>query len=98
MYLISKKTKIDRKRNILIDNYNRLVSLINRIDSSEIERKHKKLHEYADQGLLPFALIVEAHDGYINYFNQRHEAELEALSYYWSVLAMEDRLFEEVMK
>ncbi len=93
-----KKTKLIRKRLTLVEKYQQLVSKITQINVSKIEDNHKKLHGFLKQGILPFALIVEAHDEYLSFYQEKHEVELEAITSYWSVLAIDGRIFEEIKK
>ena len=93
-----RKTQLMRRRATLIEKYQKVVAVIKQIDLKTIEKNHKKLHQFLKQGILPFALAVETHNEYLSFYEEKHKAELDAITYFWSVLAIDGRIFEEVKK
>lgn len=62
---------------------------------SKLEREHQRVETLAMQGLLPSALVIEAHRQIVDLQGALHERELRAAQTLWTVYEIEGRTLKE---
>lgn len=70
-------------------------ALVKAAGHSDQEAEHRELEELFDRGLIPSALVIEAHRQLLDYMSHRHELELSAVRSVWTVYALEGRALTE---
>ncbi|MBX3040296.1 MAG: TolC family protein [Bdellovibrionaceae bacterium] len=83
----------DLRKKELIEVYTQAVrSLSHGISHEEIEKRHHDLEKLFMRGVVPSALIIDAHRTSLDLEKTRHERELRALQSYLELATMADRL------
>lgn len=64
-------------------------------DAGKLEAEHERMEELYDRGLIPSALVIEAHRQMVDYTRDLNEQEMTAVRALWTIYAIEGRALTE---
>jgi outer membrane protein, heavy metal efflux system len=64
-------------------------------DTEKLEAEHEKMEGLYERGLIPSALVIEAHRQMVDYTRDLNEQELGAVRALWTIYAIEGRVLTE---
>ncbi len=92
------KRKITTTRNELENRYKQTTqSLKNSLSLSTLDRSHKQLERQFFKGIVPSALVIEAHRQVFDLTERRNASELEALESLGQILIIDNKFSEVIL-
>lgn len=70
-------------------------TLVQAGDTEKLEAEHEKMEGLYERGLIPSALVIEAHRQMVDYTRDLNEQELSAIRALWTIYAIEGRVLTE---
>lgn len=81
---------------VAVSQYRRALQALNEaLPAEEVERKHESAERLFIRGLVPSALVIEAHRQIFDFTKSFHEREIELVEALSKIRALEGRLLEE---
>jgi len=91
------KKEQHQSREALLRIYQRSVAILSStLTDPEVQKKHEKIERLFFQGVVPSALVIEAHRQLVDFETNRNARELAALKAMWGLYALEGKLTEIV--
>lgn len=78
--------ELQQERETLVTLYKRSIAALNETPSSQfLEKNHKRIEGLFVKGVVPSALVIEAHRSLVDFEKTRNEREIKALAAYFNI-------------
>lgn len=94
--LLLREKEVTNQRKVLLIRYENSIKAIEAsLSHKELEKKHRSTDALFARGIIPSALVIEAHRQIVDFTKNQNEQELSALEALWHLYVLEGRAFEE---